>query len=51
MTAPKKGSRFYQVLFSAIMILFVGILVYVYRQVKGQTIVMLDDKGHPTSEH
>lgn len=47
MAAPRKGSRFYQVLFGAIMLLFVGILAYVYRQVKGQTIVLLDEKGRP----
>ena len=49
MEARKPGSRFYWYLFGAIMVLFIGILIYVYRQVRGQTIIMLDEKGQPVS--
>jgi hypothetical protein len=47
MQPAKKSAWFYPTFFAAIMLLFIGILVYVYHESKLANPVMLDEKGSP----
>ncbi len=46
MSNAKKGGGFFQLLLGGIMLLFIGILVYVYHESKLANPIMLDEKGH-----
>ena len=47
MSEPKRGGRSYLVMFGLIGLLFLGILVVVYRISRQANPIMLDDQGKP----
>ena len=50
MDAKKKASRFYVTFFSAVCVLFIGLLLFTYRLTRRATIVMLDEHGQATGQ-
>lgn len=47
MKPNKKGAWFYPAFLAGVMLLFIGILVYVYHESKRANPVILDEKGRP----
>jgi len=51
MTTKKQGAAFFPVLFGLISLVFIGILIYVYRSARQANPVMLDEQGRPKQAH
>jgi hypothetical protein len=51
MSAKKQGAEFFPVMFGLISLLFIGILIYVYRGARQANPVMLDEQGRPKQAH
>ena len=49
MTDKKKGAAFFPVLFGLISLMFIVILIVVYRLTKVANPIMLDEQGKPTN--
>lgn len=47
MRINRKGVAFFPIFFGAIMMLFLGILIYVYRGSRAANPVILDERGQP----
>ena len=52
-TESRKGVAFFPVFLGLIMVLFIGIMIYVYRGATEANPVILDEHGHPrqTASH